>query len=251
MSEGSFSVSMDFYDLMIDWKKRFKVELPFFKEFFGHQSSILDLACGVGRHALEFAKWGHTVKGIDVDSQMIAKATQQAKLQHIDHHITFETGSFEDLLDRKDLNDFSHIVCIGNSLSLIRQKEKLAILMDRLASFLKPGGQIIFQILNYDGLEAKLPYHILVNNDSGFFLRIYESMNSQQIRFTLIPILKSSEARWQPYPALESFLWKISSEELVYLLKDSKFTDIKLYGSYMKTEFTINSPYLLMVATQR
>ncbi len=241
---------MDFYDLMIDWKKRFKVELPFFKELLGHQSSILDLACGVGRHALEFAKWGHSVKGIDVDSQMIAKATQQANLQHIEHQVTFETGSFADLLNRKDLNSFSHIVCVGNSLSLIRQKENLAPLMHRLASYLRPGGQIIFQILNYDGLKVKLPYHILVNNDSGFFLRIYESVNSQQIRFTLIPILHSPEARWKSYPALESFLWRIPSDELVCLLKDSKFTDIKLYGSYTKAEFTIDSPYLLVVATQ-
>ncbi|MFX1252479.1 MAG: class I SAM-dependent methyltransferase [Promethearchaeota archaeon] len=249
MSEGSFSVSMDFYDLMIDWKKRFEVELPFFKELFGHQSFILDLACGVGRHALEFAKWGHTVKGIDIDSQMIAKATQQANLQYFDHHVIFETGSFEDLINRKDLNNFSYIVCIGNSLSLIRQKENLAPLIQRLSDFLKPGGQIIFQILNYDGLEAKLPYHILINNDSGFFLRIYESINSQQIRFTLIPILKTPSMGWQSYQALESFLWKISSDELISLLKENEFTDIKLYGSYSKAEFTINSPYLLVVAT--
>ncbi|MFX0091726.1 MAG: class I SAM-dependent methyltransferase [Candidatus Hodarchaeota archaeon] len=234
---------------MIDWKKRLKTELPFFREILGHQSSILDLACGVGRHAFEFAKWGHRVKGIDIDPQMIEKATQHARSHHIEHLTTFEIGSFEDILKGKDFGDFTHIVCIGNSLSLIQQKEDLDPLMHRLASYLRSGGQLVLQILNYDGLETKLPYHKLVNNTSGFFLRIYEAINCHQIRFTLAPVLRSSKGHWKSYNPVESFLWKISANELITLLRINGFIKIKLYGSYSKTEFSTDSAYLLLVAT--
>ena len=40
----------------------------------GEQNSILNLGCGTGRHDIEFAKMGYSVKGIDLSSQMIEVA---------------------------------------------------------------------------------------------------------------------------------------------------------------------------------
>ena len=48
------------YDLRVDWNRRFAREWPFFKRLFRERGvkSILDCACGTGRHAVLFAEKG-------------------------------------------------------------------------------------------------------------------------------------------------------------------------------------------------
>jgi ubiquinone/menaquinone biosynthesis C-methylase UbiE len=42
-------------------------------------SSILDVGCGIGRHSIELAKRGYTVTGLDLSSEMLARAADAAK----------------------------------------------------------------------------------------------------------------------------------------------------------------------------
>lgn len=42
-------------------------------------SSILDVGCGTGRHSVELAKRGYAVTGLDLSSEMIARAAAAAK----------------------------------------------------------------------------------------------------------------------------------------------------------------------------
>lgn len=41
--------------------------------------SILDVGCGTGRHSIELAKRGYALTGLDLSSEMLAKATHAAK----------------------------------------------------------------------------------------------------------------------------------------------------------------------------
>ena len=42
-------------------------------------SNILDIGCGTGRHALELARRGYLVTGVDISSGMLAQAEKEAK----------------------------------------------------------------------------------------------------------------------------------------------------------------------------
>ena len=42
-------------------------------------SSILDVGCGTGRHSIELARRGYTVTGLDLSSEMLARAADAAK----------------------------------------------------------------------------------------------------------------------------------------------------------------------------
>ena len=44
---------------------------------------ILDLACGFGRHSLEFARRGFVVTGVDITPAYIEYATEQAKKEKL------------------------------------------------------------------------------------------------------------------------------------------------------------------------
>jgi SAM-dependent methyltransferase len=45
--------------------------------------SILDVGCGTGRHAIELAKRGYAVTGIDLSSGMLARAAEAAKTARV------------------------------------------------------------------------------------------------------------------------------------------------------------------------
>ena len=61
------------YDAMIDWKRRLERETPFYRQLFERINiqSVLDVACGTGRHAEMFHTWGLSVEGGDVSPQML------------------------------------------------------------------------------------------------------------------------------------------------------------------------------------
>jgi len=46
-------------------------------------SSILDIGCGAGRHAIELAKFDYSVTGIDISKKMIAEAKVRSQEQNV------------------------------------------------------------------------------------------------------------------------------------------------------------------------
>lgn len=61
---------------------------------------ILDIGCGNGRHALEFAKRGYKVKGIDVAKRFLDEAKKAVK--NIDVHVEFSLQRamrYEEVID--------------------------------------------------------------------------------------------------------------------------------------------------------
>ena len=45
--------------------------------------AILDVGCGTGRHAIELAERGYVVTGLDLSSEMLARAAQAAKARNV------------------------------------------------------------------------------------------------------------------------------------------------------------------------
>ena len=63
----------DIYDAMIDWPKRLAHEGSFYRRVFEQHDvrSVVDVACGTGRHAAMFHSWGLRVEAADLSPAMI------------------------------------------------------------------------------------------------------------------------------------------------------------------------------------
>jgi len=48
------------------------------------KSCILDIGCGTGRHAVELAKWGYQITGVDLSAGMLAEAGKTARQAKVD-----------------------------------------------------------------------------------------------------------------------------------------------------------------------
>ncbi|MCP4899573.1 MAG: class I SAM-dependent methyltransferase, partial [bacterium] len=76
MTEHRFDDLTDIYESIIDWPKRLANEEPLYRGLFGRvdAKSVLDVACGTGRHAAMFHGWGLRVEAADISPNMVERA---------------------------------------------------------------------------------------------------------------------------------------------------------------------------------
>lgn len=105
-------------------------------------SRLLDVACGRGRHSLNFAQRGYQVTGVDLAPSAIQKAKNQAKNAGLEAQ--FVIGDM-----RNALNDrFDLIVNLFTSFGYFSTDEDNELPLKAMAEMLNPNGQIWIDFLN-------------------------------------------------------------------------------------------------------
>ena len=101
---------------------------------------ILDIGCSGGLHALEFAKRGFYVTGVDIEPSAI----QLAKIRANNMHAEFRVIDIEK--DELDMGGFDLIYSIGNVLSHV-SKENLPDVLLKIRRCLDKNGTFLFDVL--------------------------------------------------------------------------------------------------------
>ncbi len=113
-----------------------------------HGSSILDIGCGTGRHAIEFARRGYKVTGVDISSGMLAEAEKTAKKAGVKVvWVHADATKFTS----PDLFDVALCLCEGAFCLLTINDDPLEHDLNILRNIyvsLKPGAQLIMTTLN-------------------------------------------------------------------------------------------------------
>ena len=128
-----------------------KAEIDFLVSTVGLRpgDSVLDVCCGSGRHALELARRGYRVTGIDVSAEAIAYARQTAGDEGL--AVDLRVGDMRGLPTdvQADL-----AICMGNAFGYLEHEGTQAFLAD-LARIVRPGGALV---LDYGfAAESMLP----------------------------------------------------------------------------------------------
>lgn len=101
-------------------------------------ANILDLACGTGTLALELAKIGHLVVGLDISPEMIEIAKSKAS---DNLNVSFYV---RDMLDLAYHDQFDCVTCTFDSINYLRDIDQLRRLFERVMIALRPGGMFLF-----------------------------------------------------------------------------------------------------------
>ena len=129
-------------------------EVDFIEQEIGYDrsSTILDVGCGTGRHALELARRGYEVVGVDLSDSLLAQGRETAQTENLD--VTFITCDAR-ALDFEAQFDVVLSICEG-AFSLMETDEMDLLILENIACALrspeptegKPGGKLILTAPN-------------------------------------------------------------------------------------------------------
>jgi SAM-dependent methyltransferase len=113
---------------------------------------ILDLNCGVGRHAIELGRRGIEVVGTDISSRYIDVAGQRAEEAGVADNATFRVIDMREIASGlAAAKPFDGIICMWTAFGFYDDVTNDDILKQCVA-LLKPGGFFVLDIINRDWL---------------------------------------------------------------------------------------------------
>ena len=193
-------------------------EVDFIEKELGFDKSkrILDIGCGTGRHAIELAKRGYKVTGVDLSKSQLQRAKEKAGDANV--QIEFIQRDAREL-EFENQFDMAIMLCEGG-FSLMETDEMNFKILQNAAKALKENGKFIFTTLN-----ALFPlYH------SGET----PSADSQNSSFDLGTLRRTFKFKITDDSGQEK---EISGNERYYCpseiswyLKSLNFRDIGIYG---------------------
>ena len=246
------SLSAD-YDRFVNWPVRLAAELPFLEKELSAAGAqtILDAACGTGRHAIELAKRGFTVSAADPSAGMITRARASAASASID--VRFEQAGFGGMERAFGTAEFDALLCLGNSLPHVANSSELTPALQDFAACLKEGGLLILQDRNFDRvLSARErwigPQGRAENGQEWLFVRFYDFEADGSITFNILTLRRETDGPWDQFIS-STRLWPLRESDLTVALVGAGFEIFKRLGSARGDPFDKDvSPDLILVA---
>jgi SAM-dependent methyltransferase len=136
------------------WQTRREVEFVIESLALSSQSNVLDLGCGHGRHAVEIAKQGIKVTGIDLSIPLLIRGTEEARRLGVD--VNFVHGDMRELPFE---NEFDGAYCLSTSFGYFDDEANRKVVAI-LARALKPGGKLLLDLINRDYIAPELPTRV-------------------------------------------------------------------------------------------
>ncbi|MFX0184400.1 MAG: class I SAM-dependent methyltransferase [Candidatus Hodarchaeota archaeon] len=223
------------YDLLINWEKRLSLEVPFLRKYINEVKpqikTILEVGCATGRHTrILQQKKGLQVTGIDIDESMVDEAKKRVP------EAEFIVKDFLNLKNRK----FDSIISLGNSVGLIAQSTNYHYIVEKFSQLIRSSnGLLIFHLLNTeierDGWSS--PRSINTPDGEFIFLRGFTT-TSKYIHPEILTLFKpNNETRWEMQSTGRAKIPRISHQEMITLLNQFGFKEIRVFGSYQKEKF--------------
>ena len=138
---------LEFFDdpLVVDfWERclpaeKYRADADFLERTLGLRSRLLDVPCGGGRHAVELARRGCRVTGVDVSREFLNLARERASRAGLEVELVE--------LDMRSLRydgEFDGAYCMGNSFGYFPPAQ-LQVFCAVLARALRPGGVLAIE----------------------------------------------------------------------------------------------------------
>jgi SAM-dependent methyltransferase len=239
------------YDRFVNWENRLASELPFLEAQLqavwgpgGEAPRVLDAACATGMHVIALAGRGYPATGADLSAAMIERARANAVVAGAQTH--FEAAGFGALAATFGRQSFEALLCLGNSLPHLLDRNALAGALADFAACLRPGGLLLVQIRNFDAVLAGRerwmePQAHREGEREWLFLRFYDFEPDGLINFNVVTLFRAaadplSADGWQQRVA-STRLYPLRAQEALALLDETGFGQIDLYGNMAGSPF--------------
>ena len=200
---------------------------------------LLDIGCGTGSLSIELAKSLGQVTGIDLDEAMLEIARSKTK-----EPVSFQTMDMLSIENEFGSSAFDTVLCFGNTLVHLPGSEAIQGSIHQAHQVLKPSGKLMLQIINYDRiLDQNIKGLPTIENEKVRFNRNYNyDADASKIDFETILFDKVRNRRLVNHVDL----YPIRKKELTAMLEDVGFTNLNFFGSFKKSDPTLNDQPLII-----
>jgi SAM-dependent methyltransferase len=205
-------------------------------------AAVLDLCCGPGRHALELARRGFKVTGVDRTTRYIEAARAAARHQGLT--VEFVQA---DMRCFRRMAAFDLALNLFSSFGYFADAEEDRQVLRHLHTSLKPGGTLLLEMAGKELLARDFhprTWHWHAARDEYLLEErtVREGWSVIENRWI-----------WLRGPQQKVFTWRIrlySGAELRCLLADVGFAAVQLYGSLAGTPYDQTAQRLVAVAVR-
>lgn len=180
---------------------------------------VLEIGAATGNLTELLSTCSDDVQGLDLDKTLLAVA----KIKY--PNLVFIN---ENMLQINKLTKrFNRIVCFGNTLVHLPNREDVKIFFKKVYDQLQMEGLFVVQIINYDRILQQNINHLpTIDNDHIKFVRNYDIKSDHVMFNTELTIKESSQVLNNTVPLLT-----LGKNELKLYLETTGFKDIKFYGN--------------------
>lgn len=206
-------------------------------------AAVLDLACGHGRHAIEMAKRGLRVTGVDLSPRYLELAAEDAKAAGVE--VAWVARDMRALdFDAAFDAAYSFFTSFGYYGDADNED-----VIARLARAVRPGGRLLLDLVNRDRMLARPPGRTWNQRDDGGLLMEEFALDPRtsrlRVKLTLI------EAGGGVGPIKDYDVRLYTCAELGAMLARHGFELREVWGGADGSTFTAESTRLVLLAEKR
>jgi len=199
-------------------------------------STLIDIACGKGRHATYFNSLGLDVVGVDLSPNSIASATknENATLQFAVH----------DMREVYQKNNFDVVTNLFTSFGYFEKKETDSAILQKQFEALKKGGVFIQDYINAQPIKPSLPLQTLTEKPKNtYFIKKYleNGFIKKQITFKKDGVDQVYTEQVKIY----------SLETLKSLHEEAGLQVQKVWGDYTLAPFEANTSKRIIIISKK
>ncbi len=194
---------------------------------------VLDLACGTGRHAVEMAKRGYSVTGIDVSNDMLRIARKKATDQNL--RVMFIKGDITQL-DFQEEFDAGYI--LFNTMSLLTRNDDLIKFFEGMHLSLKENGLLVTETVNMwrDVAEGDFKNMSWNTDEQNAGVRRHREIRTFIGPYNNVECLRENNKYWRNGEELQprtrlNYMRLFSVNEFDLLCRLTKFRMLQIFGS--------------------
>ncbi|USG64719.1 methyltransferase domain-containing protein [Brevibacillus ruminantium] len=215
---------------------------------------VLDLACGTGRITIPAAEGGVSVTGLDLSTEMLARAQEKAEQQGVSDRLQLIQGDMRSF----DLQKSFALIMIPfrSFLHLLHIQEQMKAL-SCIRKHLAPGGKLVFNVFvpkishlyeESEKMSLRSTYRLETGEEVAMwdYTRYDHFQQLSEVTRTYERI--SPEGIVQEKVVGRFTLRYIFPAELHHLLRLNGFKVTQRFGSFAKTPFDSTSSELIIVA---
>jgi SAM-dependent methyltransferase len=200
---------------------------------------ILDLACGNGRHAIEFARRGHVVTGVDLSIRLLDIAREQAANEQ--RHVVFQRDNMRQL---SFVNAFDAVVSLFTSFGYFEDDSENNLVIASVSRALVPGGWFMLDFFHAEYVMRNLTPHDEQRRDG---MTIVQERSIVDGRIDKEITISTEDGSQTFFESVRLFTF----DDLRDMYEQNGFDIAHAFGDYGASEIRSDSPRVILFGRKR